>query len=99
MTIRIDFDPCSGTNDPVHGSMARPANRVTMVELAVIGLVGGLVIGLVHTDEERSRIIGILCIIFNLAMSGSPLTIAVRLSSPSPIKKNLVFYISYELHF
>ncbi|KAL1824825.1 hypothetical protein DCAR_0312928 [Daucus carota subsp. sativus] len=49
---------------------------IFIVELAVIGLVGGLVIGLVHTDEERSRIIGILCIIFNLAMSGSPLTIA-----------------------
>lgn len=50
---------------------------IFIVELVVIGLVGGLVIGLVHTTERRSRIIGILCIVFNLAMSGSPLTIAV----------------------
>lgn len=50
------------------------------MELVVFGLVSGLVLGIVPSISGRSRIIGITCIVFNILMYGSPLTIIVSTS-------------------
>lgn len=53
---------------------------VFLLELVIIALVTGLVIGKVPTIKERTLIIGIICIIFNIGMYFSPLIVAVSVS-------------------
>lgn len=53
---------------------------ILLLEVAVIATASGLVIGLIPKVKKRSTIIGIICIIFNVMMYSSPLTIAVSIS-------------------
>ncbi|KAB1201137.1 Bidirectional sugar transporter SWEET7 [Morella rubra] len=48
---------------------------VLLVELLFIGIVTVLVLTLAHTHKERSLIVGIICIVFNVMMYASPLAV------------------------
>ncbi|KAL8155120.1 hypothetical protein AgCh_000494 [Apium graveolens] len=48
---------------------------ILLLEVVVIALVSGLVIGLVPTIQKRTLIIGVICIVFNIGMYFSPLMV------------------------
>ncbi|KAK1390324.1 Bidirectional sugar transporter SWEET [Heracleum sosnowskyi] len=48
---------------------------IILLEFVVFILVSGLVLGIVPSISKRSTIIGIICILFNILMYGSPLTV------------------------
>lgn len=48
-----------------------------LVELIFIAVVTILVLSLIHTTERRSMAVGIVCILFNIMMYASPLSVMV----------------------
>lgn len=48
-----------------------------LVELIFIAIVAALVLTLAHTTQKRSMVVGIICILFNIMMYASPLSIMV----------------------
>lgn len=49
-----------------------------LVELIFIAIVAILVLTLLHTTKQRSLVVGIVCILFNIMMYASPLSVMVR---------------------
>jgi len=54
---------------------------VLLVELIFIGVLTALVLALSHSYKERSLIVGIICILFNVMMYASPLVVMVSRST------------------
>ncbi|XP_020264028.1 bidirectional sugar transporter SWEET4-like [Asparagus officinalis] len=52
---------------------------VVIFEIAIVAILGALIITLVHNENLRSRIIGIICIIFCIIMYVAPLAAMVRM--------------------
>nr|CAD1839236.1 unnamed protein product [Ananas comosus var. bracteatus] len=52
---------------------------VLVAETAFVALVALLVLTLAHTHEQRSMIVGILCVIFGTMMYAAPLSVMVQI--------------------
>ncbi|KAK6947952.1 SWEET sugar transporter [Dillenia turbinata] len=48
---------------------------ISLVEVIFVGILAALVLTLAHTLKMRSLVVGILCIIFNILMYASPLSV------------------------
>ncbi|KAL3742878.1 hypothetical protein ACJRO7_018222 [Eucalyptus globulus] len=48
---------------------------VVLIELVFISALAALVLTLVHTHERRSMVVGIVCMVFNIMMYASPLSV------------------------
>ncbi|KAJ0052041.1 hypothetical protein Pint_02699 [Pistacia integerrima] len=64
-----------------------------MIELLFLGVVATCTLLLNHTHEKRSRIVGILCVIFGVLMYTSPLTIMKKVITTKSVKY-MPFYLS-----
>ncbi|KAJ0113117.1 hypothetical protein Patl1_02724 [Pistacia atlantica] len=64
-----------------------------IVELLFLGVVATCTWLLNHTHEKRSRIVGILCVIFGVLMHTSPLTIMKKDITKKSVKY-MPFYLS-----
>ncbi|URD72959.1 sugar transmembrane transporter [Musa troglodytarum] len=61
-----------------HGDQRLRVLSVLLVEVALVGAVGALILTLVHGHERRSLIAGVLCVIFGTGMYAAPLCAMVR---------------------
>lgn len=50
---------------------------VVLVEVIFVALVALLVLTLLHSTKQRSMAVGIICILFNIMMYASPLSVMV----------------------
>lgn len=50
---------------------------VVLIELIFISALAALVLTLVHTHKQRSMVVGIVCMVFNVMMYASPLSVMV----------------------
>ncbi|KAL5860454.1 hypothetical protein ACOSQ4_001750 [Xanthoceras sorbifolium] len=64
-----------------------------LIELVFLGIVATCTLLLFHTHEKRSRIVGILCVIFGVLMYASPLTIMTKVIKTRSVKY-MPFYLS-----
>ncbi|KAG9449975.1 hypothetical protein H6P81_009940 [Aristolochia fimbriata] len=66
---------------------------VLLIEAVFMALVVSLVLTLAHTHKRRTLIVGILCLIFNMGMYFSPLTVARSVIRTKSVKY-MPFYLS-----
>ncbi|XAR50164.1 hypothetical protein NMG60_11004418 [Bertholletia excelsa] len=66
---------------------------VLLVEIIFLAVVVVLTMTLLHTTKKRSMLVGILCIILNIMMYVSPLTVMRRVISTKSVKF-MPFYLS-----
>ncbi|KAH0467476.1 hypothetical protein IEQ34_004714 [Dendrobium chrysotoxum] len=57
------------------GKQRRRVLGLLALEIAFVGLIAGLVIGLLQTHERRSLVVGIICIVFGTMMYVAPLAV------------------------
>ncbi|GAB4857636.1 hypothetical protein Ancab_015542 [Ancistrocladus abbreviatus] len=48
---------------------------ISILEIMIVGLIAGLVLGLTHTTKRRSQIVGMIAIICNIMMYAAPLSV------------------------
>ncbi|KAL8137627.1 hypothetical protein V2J09_003628 [Rumex salicifolius] len=63
-----------------------------LIEILFLAVLGAPTLKLCHTHEERSRIIGIFCVVFGIVMYASPLTVMRKV-----IKTKSVEYMPFTL--
>lgn len=59
------------------GKSRRKVISVAIVEIIFIAVLAVLVLTLAHTHEKRTLVVGIICIVFNIGMYASPLSVMV----------------------
>ncbi|KAK4769403.1 hypothetical protein SAY86_027553 [Trapa natans] len=67
---------------------------VLAVEVAFIAIVSSLVLTEVHTHNQRSKIVGIICILFSIMMYAAPLSV-MKLVIKSKSVQYMPFFLSF----
>lgn len=65
---------------------------VVIVEVIFVSMLALVVLTTVHSHEQRSMIVGVICILFTIMMYGSPLSVMVSAFSSSVIGSHLFGY-------
>ncbi|KAK4748690.1 hypothetical protein SAY87_015276 [Trapa incisa] len=67
---------------------------VLAVELALIAILSSLVLTVVHTPKQRSKVVGIICILFNIMMYAAPLSV-MKLVITTKSVEYMPFFLSF----